>query len=200
MSDWFQTYTGKQFHPMDPTVDEIDICDIARGLSMIARFNGHTLFHYSVAQHSLLVSENVPNAVRLEALLHDASEAYLGDMVRPLKRSMPEYRAAEDRLERVIAERFGLIYPWPAEVKEADNRALMTERRDCLPSHPGLASLWSQKATCFSDVILPQTIVEMERDFLWRFAALYSERMKVHIEDIIGAIGIAPAAAPRPIR
>jgi hypothetical protein len=88
--------------------------------------------HNCVAQHSVIVGNIVPPADAREGTLHDAAEAYLGDMVRPLKLSMPEYKAVELRNEEVIAARFGLTFPWPASVKVADNIALMTERRDVL--------------------------------------------------------------------
>lgn len=133
--DWMQTYTGARFYPMDPRPDEIDIRDIAHALSLICRYGGHVDRFYSVAEHCVLMSQYVPAEHALWALLHDASEAYVGDMVRPLKRQLPEYVAAEDRVIGAIVERFGLpSTTMPAEVKDADNRILLTERDVLMPA------------------------------------------------------------------
>jgi len=127
---WFLTHTGKQFWPLDARVEDIDIQDIAHSLSHICRFGGHCQQFYSVAQHSVIVSRAVPPALRKAGLLHDATEAYIGDMVRPLKLQMPEFNVVEDMLWRVIALKFNLPFTLPPEIKHADNAALMAERRD----------------------------------------------------------------------
>lgn len=134
--NWMQTYTGLRFYPIDPSPEEVNPIDIAHALSLICRYGGHVERFYSVAEHCVLMSRAVSPENALWALLHDAAEAYVGDMVRPLKR-MPEMRAycrAEDRVLMAIAIRFGLPWrfdvPWrfPDEVKEADNRIILTER------------------------------------------------------------------------
>jgi hypothetical protein len=126
--DWMQTFTGKQFFPLDPRPEDIDPQDIARALAMQCRFNGHVRKFYSVAEHCVLLSNAVSEENALWALLHDATEAYVGDMVRPLKKHMPEYIANEDKLMGVIAQRFGLKGEIPPEVHWADSRILLTER------------------------------------------------------------------------
>ena len=131
--DWMQTYTGRQFYPMDPHPNDVDRLDIAHALSLLCRYNGHIQRFYSVAEHCVLMSEAVAPEHALWALLHDATEAYVGDMIRPLKRSMPDYRAAEDRVMRAISVRFGIPDAMPAEVKDADNRILLTERDALMP-------------------------------------------------------------------
>jgi Predicted hydrolases of HD superfamily len=133
---WFLTHTGKQFWPLDPRVEEIDIEDIAHGLSHICRFGGHCRHFYSVAQHSVLVSRAVPKQMRLMGLLHDATEAYIGDMVRPLKLQIPQFNEIEERLWGVIANKFNLPLILPPEIKHADNAALMAERRDLFAPSP----------------------------------------------------------------
>jgi hypothetical protein len=133
--DWMQTYTGRQFYPMDPHPNDVDRLDIAHALSLLCRYNGHVQRFYSVAEHCVLMSEAVAPEYALWALLHDATEAYVGDMIRPLKRSMPDYVAAEDRVMFAIAAKFGLTGPMPAEVKDADNRVLLTERASLMPSN-----------------------------------------------------------------
>lgn len=137
--DWMQTHSGLRFYPLDPRPEDIRIEDIAHALPMICRFNGHCSRFYSVAEHSLLVAAQVnilyPESA-LYALLHDASEAYLCDVPRPLKRTpaMVSYRAMERAVEAAIAERFGLGPMMPLIVKTCDERALMTERRDLVPN------------------------------------------------------------------
>jgi hypothetical protein len=133
---WMQTYTGRQFFPLDPRPEDIDPLDIAHALSLICRYGGHTKRFYSVAEHCVLMADAVEPEFALWALLHDATEAYVGDMVRPLKHHMPEYRAVEDRLMAVIAERFGLSGSMPDAVKDADNRILLTERAALLSPPP----------------------------------------------------------------
>lgn len=124
------TLTGHMF-PLAAKPDQIRIRDIARGLSTKFRYNGHTIVPYTVAEHSVIVSLYVAPEFARQALLHDATEAYLGDMIRPIKYRpvMKGYREAEARLERVIFERFKIA---PTEesytaVKSIDDRILIDE-------------------------------------------------------------------------
>ena len=127
--DWMQTYTGRKFWPLDPREEDIDPADIAHALSLICRFGGHARRFYSVAEHCVLLSYAVAPEHALWALLHDAAEAYVGDMVRPLKRSMPWFREAEGRILAEIVGRFDLQPRWmPHAVIDADNRILHSER------------------------------------------------------------------------
>jgi hypothetical protein len=134
--DWMQTFTGRAFFPLDPRPGDIDILDIAHGLSMLCRYNGHVSRFYSVAEHCVLMSRAVAPENALWALLHDATEAYVGDMIRPLKRQIPQYAAAEDAIMAAICYRFGLDYACPAEVKAADTRILRDEREALLGPAP----------------------------------------------------------------
>ncbi|RLC88683.1 MAG: hypothetical protein DRJ03_02060 [Chloroflexi bacterium] len=127
---WFQTSTGTQFTLPNFNPRLIDIEDIAHALSQQCRFNGHTWNFYSVAEHSVRVSKEVPVEDRLWGLLHDASEAYLGDVVKPLKVLLPDYQKMEDDLMRVICGVFDLPSRMPESVKRADLVLLATERRD----------------------------------------------------------------------
>lgn len=126
--NWMQTYTGGRFYPLDPTPAEVLPGDIAHALSLICRYGGHVQRFYSVAEHCVLLSHAVSPENALWALLHDAAEAYVGDMVRPLKRHMPEFQHVEARILLAIARRFNLWPEIPAEVHEADNRIILTER------------------------------------------------------------------------
>lgn len=133
--DWMQTFTGRQFWPIDPRADEVDIRDIAHALSNCCRYGGHCKRFYSVAEHSVLIARAAPPHLKKAALLHDASEAYLVDIPRPIKRSLPEYRAIEARLMQVIAKLFDFAWPLAEEIKDLDRRILMDER-DALMSNP----------------------------------------------------------------
>ncbi|MDB6445182.1 phosphohydrolase [Pseudomonas sp. 21TX0197] len=134
--NWILTHTGKRFDLFEPDVAMIDPRDIAHALAHLCRFNGHTREFYSVAQHSCLVADLVPAEHKLAALLHDATEAYLGDMTRPLKEWMPYYRGFEDVIWGRVCERFGLEVDLPSIVRQADLIALATERRDLMPPDP----------------------------------------------------------------
>ncbi|MBS9728996.1 phosphohydrolase [Pseudomonas aeruginosa] len=132
---WIITYTGSRFDLIQPDPASIHPTDIAHALAQQCRFNGHCVSHYSVAQHSYFVADLVPEEHQLAALLHDASEAYIGDMVRPLKELLPEFRQIEAVIWSAICERFDLDEQLPAEVKRADLIALATERRDLMHFH-----------------------------------------------------------------
>lgn len=126
------TYSGERFDPLNPDPDQIHIEDIAHGLSNVCRYGGQCKEFFSVGQHSLLVSQYVSEENALWGLLHDAPEAYIGDIVAPLK-YLPEfsfYMEAEDRLMDAIAEKFGLPSNMPKEVKEFDLIVRETEMRD----------------------------------------------------------------------
>lgn len=170
--DWIQTFTGKKFWPLDPRAEDLDIRDIAHALSLVNRFNGHTRWPMSVAQHSLLVTCLVDESYQMTALLHDASEAYLGGLTAPVKRFMPEYRAAEDRLMGVVAKRYGILWPLPEEVKKFDLAALMTEARDLLPGGP---VDWACHAEPSKGMVNPIHAEVAEDRFLKRFEQLSGE-------------------------
>ena len=119
---------------MNPSPDDVHIVDIATALSRECRYAGHASHFYSVAQHSVLCSRIVPPELAIEALLHDAAEAYIKDIPTPLKRQLPDYKEIEARFDWVIRVHFGLPeIPSPA-VKEADNILLVTEVRDLFPA------------------------------------------------------------------
>lgn len=137
MTDQFMvTHSGVEIDPFDPHPDQIVFKDIAWALSNLARFTGHGPF-YSVAQHSIIVAsfletELVAHDTLVAGLLHDAAEAYVGDMAAPLKSRMPAYQEVENRILRVIFQKFGVPYPASLLVEYADKMVLATERRDIL--------------------------------------------------------------------
>lgn len=122
-----RTWTGRYFDVANPRAEDICIDDIAHALSLICRYNGHIDEFYSVAQHSILVASILPRELQLCGLLHDASEAYFADVVRPAKRLLREYKTLENGVLRAVAERFNLPRLMPAEVHRADNIVLVTE-------------------------------------------------------------------------
>jgi uncharacterized protein len=176
IGDWIQTYTGVIFYPLDPRPEEINIEDIAHSLSLQCRFAGHCREHYSVAQHSIIVAQNLPNELRLWGLLHDASEAYLVDLPRPIKRWCDmgrmycEYEAA---LMRCVCERFNLAFEEPAEVKRMDTVLLVTEKRDLMTSEP---KPWEDTETPLSRHIRPIPSSDAERLFLSVYDSLIQRK------------------------
>lgn len=127
---WINTLSGQHFSFTDTDPATINIEDIAAALSNICRFTGHLPDFYSVAQHSVHVSYLVSPEYALEALLHDASEAYCNDISSPLKAMLPDYRTVEHQVDQFIREKFGLPPGMSAQVKHADLIMLATERRD----------------------------------------------------------------------
>lgn len=133
---YLQTVSGRWVNPFDPDPAQLDADDIARALANQCRFGGHSRVFYSVAQHSVIVSHLVQERGGdvedvFAALMHDASEAYLGDMPHPLKHRSPlgaAFREAEDHLEQAIRDRFRIKSDVPA-IKHADRALLATERR-----------------------------------------------------------------------
>ena len=148
---WVQTYTGKQFFPLNPDVNSICIEDIANSLGKICRFNGHTTCFYSVAEHSIHVSYCVSKENALWGLLHDASETYLIDMPRPLKPVLNGYREIEERVHKCIAAKFGLCWPMPEEIKRIDTAIL----------HDEMLQVMSKKPMAWPQLIYPPLGIEI---------------------------------------
>lgn len=122
MDSWIQTYTGKKVYPLGQFgPDDVDIIDIAHALAHTCRWGGHCSRYYSVAEHSILVSHRVDEKFALEGLLHDAAEAYIGDIPTPIKEQLPAITRAEYRIMSAIKEKFDLAIIWPEEeIHKAD--------------------------------------------------------------------------------
>lgn len=127
-SSVMQSYTGKLIDLANFTPEDVRLPDIAHALSQINRYTGHTIRPLSVAEHSVTVSMLCPEEHALWGLMHDASEAYLGDVSRPLKSLLPDYRLLEQGVQRIIAQAFRLPWPIPPDVHHADVRALLAEK------------------------------------------------------------------------
>lgn len=176
--DWIQTYTGKQFWPIDPRAEDVDILDIAHALSQLCRFTGHSSSFYSVAEHCIATSYMVPDEDALWALMHDASEAYLLDLAKPVKmcKEMSGYRSLEDAVQAVICDHFSLLKEMPASVKEADLRMLATEVRDVMGPPP--ASWGLEDVLPYTMTVKFMQPVNAKRAFLSRFVELTERQEK----------------------
>lgn len=164
-----QTFSGRQFWPLDPDPAAIDIIDIAHALSNACRYAGHVLRFYSVAEHSVHVAMHVSKANAKWALLHDASEAYLVDVPRPVKPFLPGYYAAESLVMAAVCRRFGLPETMPAEVKDIDDRILMDEREQLMA--PGVQ--WNLRGPAVGVVCEGWSPTEAEQAFLATFDDLF---------------------------
>lgn len=142
---WIMANSGLRVDLPRPSPDQINIHDIAHHLSMINRFTGAVSQPYSVAEHSLWVSSFLETngagpELAYQGLMHDATEAYLGDVNSPLKSLLPEYRLIEQGFWEVIADKFSLPYHLPPEVKLADKQAYLVERDTFMPWNSDLLS------------------------------------------------------------
>lgn len=205
---WQQTATGLKFHPLDPRPEEVVIEDIAHALAMQCRFGGHCMRHYSVAEHCLYVGWRVGllawprNAERelfalrelplavvkqlarlmLAGVLHDASEAYVVDVPRPVKVALNGYAEIEARVMRAITERFGLeagAFELPI-VKRADEELLTTEARDLMTTPP---EPWT-----FRDEVMPSI------NAIPRKAPDVNEVMRIYVETVEGLCRVLDAS------
>jgi len=164
----FQTYTGRLIDFREIRPEDIDILDIAHGLANITRFGGQARNHITVGEHSLTVASLVPPPLKFTALLHDAAEAYLGDIPKPLKNLLPDYQRIEKQLMGIIADKFGFQYPIPWIIKEADRQAIQQEwAENVLNSRP--------KSSIPDDLTV--------RD---EFLARFREYELLHIKDTFG--------------
>jgi 5'-deoxynucleotidase YfbR-like HD superfamily hydrolase len=165
-SSWILTFMGEQFYPLAPAVERIHIEDIAHALGHLCRFNGHVRSYYSVAEHSLRVSHAVPAEAALWGLLHDAAEAYLGDVVRPLKHHTAygeDYQRHEANLMAAICARFDLPPTCPSSVLRADHEQLQEEWRYLMD--PTKRFEWRRQVTTMSPA-------QAELEFLNRYREL----------------------------
>jgi 5'-deoxynucleotidase YfbR-like HD superfamily hydrolase len=176
---WIQTYGGTQFDFREPTPDMIDIYTIARVLSRIQRFGGHLRIGYTVAEHSVWVAHHCDYVWALEGLMHDAAEAYIGDIVRDLKKMLPEIAFIEGKIQAAIWQKFGLVESpemWQ-HIKYWDNAAVAAEGRD-LFTHPPIDN-WHLRYPQVKETIVPlHTEAEAYELFLDTFYELQEARQK----------------------
>lgn len=172
---YVSTFLGNRFYPLQGRIDRVMIEDIAHGLAFQCRFNGQTRAFYSVAQHSLMVSSLVPTHLKLAALLHDAAEAYVGDMVKPLKLLLPQFEAIEERVTGLIASTFKVDFGDYRAIKRADLVALATEKRDLMP-HSDEAWQSLEGVSALPEHIAPLPPIVAKQAFLAEFRRLQARR------------------------
>lgn len=166
---YIETYTGRKFNALLPTPDSIHIKDIAHALSMTCRFAGMGNAFYSVAEHSVVVADRLPDKYKLWGLLHDAAEAYIGDMPSPFKSLFSNYKEIEANILRVIVAKYGLDPEEPEAVKVVDRRLLHTEARFLIPE-----CSWLDTSKVYQDVkIMALPPAKAEELFLFAFSNLY---------------------------
>jgi uncharacterized protein len=183
MKDWIQTYTGKKFYPLAPTLAMLDIRDQARALSMCCRYAGHVKTFYSVAEHAVRISmeledRDYPVEIQKWGLIHDNSEAYLGDVTRPLKLTdtMKGYRGAEKNLQQLIASWLDLPILEPDAVRDIDTEILGTEVHQLKqPIHPDWAATTATGALSppWRNITLGWDPTTAENNYLSRFKYLW---------------------------
>lgn len=180
---WLQTFTGIQFFPFDPKPEEISELDIAHSLACMPRFGGHTKRFYTVGDHSIIMSHLffIKGEIELarKALFHDAAEAYVLDMPRPIK-YMPEmakYKKLEKDIQRVIFEKFGLGEESP-EIKAMDTQLVHNEARDLMsPLHEE----WTNKGNEIPGLYITpfENPHITEREFLKLYDILFNDAKDV---------------------
>lgn len=170
---WYQTFNGRRINPVHATITDIYIEDIAHALSQICRFGGHCKEFYSVGQHSVLCAMHASPETAFPALMHDSTEAYIGDMVTPLKNQMPKFHQVEDRLWKIIAKKYHIPVKLPTEVKVLDRQALGTEHRDLLDNHEHHVWKMLKGVKIWSERIKPWSPKATEARFLDWFNYLY---------------------------
>lgn len=166
---WITTYSGKSVDPFAMTIGDVDIVDIAHALSMQSRFSGHCSRFYSVAEHSVLVSTLVPRECALDALLHDAAEAYIGDVPGPVKSRLREFIDLETAVFAAVAARFGIPCELLEPVKLADREALQIEMAALMPPRDRQSPSQHQSS-------LGSSPDEARQRFLQRFEELWGGR------------------------
>lgn len=179
MSDYILTYSKIKFYPLEPIVEDIKIEDIAHALSLMTRANGHFNHFYSVAQHSIncykeAKSRNYSEAVQLGCLLHDASESYISDITRPVKKNLAQYFLIEEKLQRLIYEKYGLAHLSKEDlhkIKDIDDAVLYYEFIELMGE-----KIFDEKPyIAMNHNFAQEDFINVENQFIYSFEALTKE-------------------------
>lgn len=174
MRQWMMTYSGRRLDPGDPRPDVIDITDVAHHLALVNRYGGATREPYSVAEHCVHVSHHVPPYCALEALLHDAGEFVVGDIIRPVKDHNPAYDKLEKGWQAAAYQAFG-IEPTNRSrrhVKHVDDRIVLDETRALMADPDKYPGVLPEGLEPLGVNIMPWSWQQAKRMFLLRFASL----------------------------
>jgi hypothetical protein len=184
VGDWMMTASGTRFYPLDPRPNEIHISDIIHHLARVCRYGGAVRGHYSVAEHCCHLADFFTGpwpghsvdkvSYARAALLHDAAEAYIGDLIRPIKPTLPAFAAIESPLEQMIWLRFCVPTVLPLAVKEADSAIIGDERPAVFTSRALEVADWAPRKRLGVEIFM------WERDraadeFARRFGQLFPE-------------------------
>lgn len=184
---WIRTYTGISFYLFDPQPQDIRIEDIAAHLSVITRFGGALGVPYSVAAHSLIVSYIVDPSFAFEGLMHDAAEYVIGDVVRPWKLTNPKIKESENHILKIIAKKYGFLFPIPSEVDYYDKLITKTEAEMCNmqtetwtdPAYKNIGQLTDFEREQFLKIWDTPSYIDIREHFLDRFNKLYFNRNRL---------------------
>lgn len=178
-SEFIQTFTGRSFYPLAPRTADVCIIDIAHALSNQCRFGGHSDFFYSVAQHCCLLADYVESAMKgtpldcLQILIHDAAEAYLVDLPRPIKQHIPEFRQYDYQIQMCIRSWLGLgDVPVPSWQDEVDSRIIHDEHAQVMSE----SSDWQHQGKPLGVTVVPWNAMRAEQNFLLRYS-IYTHKI-----------------------
>lgn len=128
-TNWIETNSGKYFRYQENNPENIMIEDVAHSLSQLCRFSGQCNQFYSVAQHSCIVHDYAPSHLKIEGLLHDASEAFISDIPRPVKTIIPEIKELEQIIQMQVAQRFKFSWPFTSQIEILDSQLMLAEAK-----------------------------------------------------------------------
>lgn len=170
---WIETNSHETYFYGKRNPENINILDIAHGLSNLCRYSGQCNYFYSVAQHSCIVHDVAPIHLKAIGLFHDAAEAYISDIPRPVKNIVPEIKKLERKIQIEVSERFKLTFPWSSQIEILDSQLMLREAQLLFdggvswtveglpPLEINIPSFWSPKRA--------------KREFLFRYEVLCND-------------------------
>jgi len=172
---WLETYNQNFFFYLEKNPENIDIEDIAQGLSNLCRFTGQVKEFYSVAQHSCIICDYAPEHLKLIGLLHDGAEAYISDIPRPVKGLISQIKELEVSIQIQIADKFKLTFPYSGQIDILDAQLMLAEA-DQLFNH---RVSWQVEGLDPLDVIIEECWAppRAKKEFMTRFEELYDGKI-----------------------